>query len=368
MKPETIAIHHAQDADPTTGALVTPICQTSTFVQESPGVNKGYDYTRTNNPTREALEKVLAALEHANDCAVFASGIAAENAIFQALLKPGDEILVADDLYGGTYRLLHDIYEPKGYRIVTDGDYERISDKTCIVWIESPTNPRLHVYDIAAIAERAHAHDAIVVVDNTFASPINQLPFELGADLVVHSVTKFLSGHSDVVQGAVLARDPELFAPIRTIQNATGAVPSPFDCWLTLRGLKTLPLRIAQHNRNGAAVARFLEGHPAVERVYYPGFGGVVSFEVEGARGIVGGLRYFKLAESLGGVKSLICHPATMTHAAIPAEQRARLGLSDSLVRLSCGLEHIDDLVEDLGEALAAVQRNLAATMNTSSV
>jgi len=360
MRPETIAIHYAQGADPATGALVTPIAQTSTFVQESPGVNKGFDYTRTNNPTRQTLEEVLAALEGAAECAVFASGIAAENALLQALLKPGDEVLVADDLYGGTYRLLHDVYVPKGYAVVIDGEYERFSEQTKLVWIESPTNPRLHTYDIAAIAARAHAHGALVVVDNTFASPINQKPFELGADLVVHSVTKYLSGHSDVIQGAVLGRDAEVFAPIRYLQNATGAVPSPFDCWLTLRGLKTLSLRIRRHNENGAAVARFLESQPGVARVYYPGFGGVVSAEldstVEETKRFVSGRRFFKLAESLGGVKSLICHPATMTHAAIPAPERERLGLSDTLVRFSCGIEHSDDLIDDLREGLQVLK------------
>ncbi|MHC4939440.1 MAG: trans-sulfuration enzyme family protein [Planctomycetota bacterium] len=346
MRPETLAIHFAQEADPATGALVPPIAQTSTFVQQAPGVNKGFDYTRTSNPTRRTLERVLAALEGAEHAAVFSSGIAAENAILQSLLKPGDEILVPDDLYGGTYRLL----STYGHRFVVDPAYRKFTGKTKIVWIESPTNPRLKTFDIESIARRAHAHGAIVVVDNTFATPLNQRPFDLGADLVVHSVTKYLSGHSDVLQGAVIARDEAIFEPIRFAQNATGATASPFDCWLTLRGLKTLSLRVRQHNANGAAVARWLGQH--VERVYYPGFGGVVSFEIEGASELVSSFNYFQLAESLGGVKSLVCHPATMTHAAIPAERRAELGISDNLVRLSCGIEHPEDLIEDLRTAI----------------
>ncbi|MEM8883902.1 MAG: aminotransferase class I/II-fold pyridoxal phosphate-dependent enzyme [Planctomycetota bacterium] len=354
MRPETLAIHFAQDADPTTGALVTPIAQTSTFVQEAPGVNKGFDYTRTSNPTRQTLEKVLAALEGVEHGAVFASGIAAENAIFQSLLQPGDEVLVPDDLYGGTFRLLNSY----GHRFVVDPAYRQFTDRTKLVWIESPTNPRLKLFDIETIAQRAHAHGALVVVDNTFATPLNQRPFELGADLVVHSVTKYLAGHSDVIQGAVLAKDADVLAPIRFAQNATGATASPFDCWLTLRGLKTLSLRVRQHNANGAAVAAWLRHH--VERVYYPGFGGVVSFEIEGARELVGSLRYFQLAESLGGVKSLVCHPATMTHAAIPEARRRELGISDDLVRLSCGIEHPDDLIEDL-EAVLRRAKPLAA-------
>jgi len=357
MRPDTLLIHHAQEPDPSTGALVTPIAQTSTFVQDAPGVNRGYNYARTNNPTRETLERVLAALEGVEHGAVFASGLAAENALLQALLRPGDRVATTPDLYGGTFRLLRDVFEPLGCEHVQCG-FEEMPDAR-IVWIESPTNPRLQVYDLARIADAAHRKGALVVVDNTFATPLNQRPFELGADFVVHSVTKYLAGHSDLVQGAVLARDAELFAPVKRLQNATGAVPSPFDCWLTLRGLKTLPLRVERHNRTARELAARLAGHPAVARVHYPGFGGVLSIElatdVAGTTRFVSGRRYFKLAESLGGVKSLVCHPATMTHAAIPAEDRRRLGLGDTLVRLSAGLEDPRDLADDLLEGLDAL-------------
>jgi cystathionine beta-lyase len=378
MKLATIAVHAAQPSEPGTGALVAPIFQTSTFEQQAPGVNAGYDYSRTNNPTRERLESVLAALEGVDHAAVFASGLAAENALLQALLRPGDEIIVPPDVYGGTHRLLSMVYEPKGCTVRTvdyadlDALTEAISPVTRIVWAETPSNPRLFVYDIEAIAAAAHAHGALVVVDNTFASPVLQRPFSLGADLVVHSVTKYLAGHSDVIQGAVLAKDLTVFEPIRFLQNACGAVPSPFDCWLTLRGLKTLELRVRRHAENAAAIADALVGHPAVARVYYPGlpdhpghgiakkqmtgFGGIVSVELnataEGVRQFVSTRRFFALGESLGGVKSLICQPATMTHASIPAEARAALGLSDTLVRLSPGVEDPGDLIEDLLDGL----------------
>ena len=378
MRPDTLAIHFAQDADPATGALVTPIHATSTFVQEAPGRHLGYDYSRTNNPTRATLERVLAALEGVEHCAAFASGLAAENAILQALLAPGDHVLTAPDVYGGTFRLLNAVHGPKGIAwtqadLADERAFEAaLRPATKLVWLESPTNPRLFVFDIERVCEIAHRHGALVVVDNTFASPVNQRPFDLGADLAVHSVTKYLAGHSDLIQGAVLARDPAVFAPVKFLQNATGAVPSPFDCWLTLRGLKTLGLRVRRHNENAQRVAEFLAGHPAVAQTWYPGlashpnhavaarqmkgFGGVVSFEIAGAgdaaRRFASSLRYFKLGESLGGVKSLVCHPASMTHASIPAAERRRLGLSDSLVRLSVGIEDALDLVEDLAEAL----------------
>jgi cystathionine beta-lyase/cystathionine gamma-synthase len=382
MRFDTRAIHAAQDADPATGALIPPICQTSTFVQESPGVHRGYDYSRTNNPTRRMLERVLADLEGGAHAAAFASGLAAENAVLQALLRPGDHVLTTEDLYGGTFRLLEAVWRPLGIEwtgldLDDDAAFERaVRPGTRLVWVESPTNPRLRVCDLAAIAARARRHGLITVVDNTFASPVNQRPLELGADLVVHSVTKYLSGHSDVIQGAVIARDERWFQPVKFLQNATGAVPSPFDCWLTLRGLKTLGLRVERHNANAQRVAGFLEGREEVARVHYPGlpshsghavarrqmsgFGGVVSLELAAAgteevRRFVSTRRFFKLGESLGGVKSLICHPATMTHASIPAAERARRGLSDGLVRLSVGIEDAADLIEDLEEGLRAI-------------
>ncbi|MFI5403518.1 MAG: trans-sulfuration enzyme family protein [Planctomycetota bacterium] len=379
MRFDTLAIHFAQDPDPATGALVTPIAQTSTFVQEAPGVHKGYDYTRTNNPTRATLERVLAALEGVEHCAVFASGLAAENAVLQALVRPGDRVVTTPDLYGGTFRLLRQVFQPLGVKAaqVDVGDPDALdgalAEGARIVWIESPTNPRLQVYDIEAVSDAARRHGALVVVDNTFASPVNQRPFDLGADLVVHSVTKYLAGHSDLIQGAVLAKDPEVFAPVKFLQNATGAVPSPFDCWLTLRGLKTLSLRVERQNATAFFLAHRLENDGAVARVHYPGlashpghdvavrqsrggFGGVFSVELradaEGVRRFVSERRFFKLGESLGGVKSLVCHPATMTHASIPPEERKRLGLPDTLVRLSVGLEDPRDLAEDLVEGL----------------
>lgn len=370
----TRAIHAAQPSDPTTGALIAPIYQTSTYEQESPGVNLGFDYSRTSNPTRQRLEDVLADLEGVSHCAVFASGLAAEHAILQAYLKPGDEVVVPVDVYGGTYRLLHRVFGGLGLTIKpTDTTSltavaSAITDKTRLVWLETPTNPRLVVSDIRALSAVAHAKHALVVVDNTFATPVFQQPFALGADLVVHSVTKYLAGHSDLIQGAVLARDPAVFEPVKFLQNAIGAVPAPLDCWLTLRGLKTLELRVQRHAENAARIALALQAHPRVRRVYYPGlvghpghdvaarqmsgYGGMVSFELDGTidevTAFVSGRRLFALGESLGGVKSLVCHPARMTHASIPADERAALGLSDTLVRLSPGIEHSDDLIHDL--------------------
>lgn len=379
MKFDTLTVHAACHPDPTTGALTPPIYATSTFVQDEPGVHHGFDYGRTNNPTRALLEGALAALEGVDHCAVFASGLAAENALLQAILRPGDHVIVPRDLYGGTFRLLTRVWGPLGVEATpVDLDDEAalaaaVRPSTRLVWVESPTNPRLLVTDLARIAAWAHARGLPLVVDNTFASPANQRPFALGADYVVHSVTKYLSGHSDLVQGAVLARDPERFAPIRFLQNAGGAVPSAFDCWLTLRGLKTLSLRVARHNTNAQAVAEALVGRPGVRRVWYPGlpdhpghavarrqsrgFGGVVAVELdagpEDVKRFVSDRRLFKLGESLGGVVSLVCHPATMTHAAIPAADRRSLGLSDALVRLSCGIEDPEDLVADVLEGLA---------------
>ena len=383
MKFATKTIHAGQPAEPETGSLIAPIFQTTTYEQAAPGQDKGFNYSRTNNPTRQRLEAVLAELEGVQHAAVYASGLAAENAVMQAYLRPGDEIVIPIDTYGGTYRILNKVFQPigVGIRQIDLADDialdAAVTSQTRLVWIESPTNPRLLVYDIAAISRLAHGRGALVVVDNTFATPYFQKPFELGADIVVHSVTKYLSGHSDLIQGAALAKDPAVFEPIKFLQNATGAVPSPFDCWLTLRGLQTMELRMQRHEENANAIARALNGHPLVRRVYFPGlpdhpgheiarrqmsgFGGMVSFELDGTADEVAAFassrRYFTLGESLGSVKSLLCHPATMTHASIPPEARAELGLSDSLIRLSTGCEHSTDLVEDLTDGLAELER-----------
>jgi cystathionine beta-lyase/cystathionine gamma-synthase len=374
----TKTIHAGQPCEPQTGAVVSPIFQTTTYQQIGPGEHRGFDYTRTSNPTRQRLEAVLAELEGATQAAVFGSGLAAENAILTAYLKPGTEIIVPGDVYGGTYRMLHRVFEPIGC-IVTQVDFsdlaalERaVTSRTRLVWLESPTNPRLLVYDIAEVSRIARAAGALVVVDNTFATPYFQQPFALGADLVVHSVTKYLAGHSDLIQGAVIARDPAVFEPVGFLQNALGGVPSPFDCWLTLRGLKTMELRMLRHAENATAVADALSRHERVRRVYFPGlaahpghdiarrqmtgFGGMVSFELEGtpeeAASFTASLRYFALGESLGGVRALVCLPCRMTHASIPAAERAKLGLSDTLVRLSPGCESPRDLVADLVNGL----------------
>jgi len=383
MKFATKTIHAAQPSEPETGSLIAPIFQTSTYEQESPGQDKGFNYSRTNNPSRQRLEAVLAELEGVQHAAVFASGLAAENAVFQAYLRPGDEIVLPTDVYGGTYRILNKVFQPIGV-VVRQIDFSdasaldaAITSRTKLVWIESPTNPRLLVYDITAISRLAHTRGAFVVVDNTFATPCFQRPFELGVDIVVHSVTKYLAGHSDLIQGAALAKDAAIFEPIKFLQNATGAVPAPFDCWLTLRGLKTLELRMQRHEENAAAIANALEHHPLVSRVYFPGlashpghdiarkqmtgFGGMVSFELNGSLeevvAFASSRRFFTLGESLGGVKALLCHPATMTHASIPPEARAELGLSDNLIRLSPGCENSEDLVEDLLEGLSNLER-----------
>jgi cystathionine beta-lyase/cystathionine gamma-synthase len=393
MEFSTRTIHAAQPPEPGTGALVAPIFQTSTYEQQAPGVHQGFDYSRTNNPTRARLEAVLAELEGVPHAAVFASGLAAENAVVQAWLQPGDEIVIPLDVYGGTYRILTRVFGPAG-GVVRQIDFSTpgaidssLTPRTKLVWLESPTNPRLLVYDILALAAAAHRSGALLVVDNTFATPLFQQPFQLGADIVVHSVTKYLAGHSDLIQGAVLARDAAVFEPIKFLQNATGAVPSAFDCWLTLRGLQTLELRVRRHAENAAAIVDALTRHPLVRRVYYPGlahhpgheiaarqmtgFGGMVSFELDGTVEevvhFVSSRRLFTLGESLGSVKSLVCHPARMTHASIPPEARAALGLSDALVRLSPGCEHHRDLVADLLEGLesiaeARVERSTAAT------
>ena len=382
MKFATKTIHAGQPSEPETGSLIAPIFQTTTYEQDAPGHDKGFSYSRTNNPTRQRLETVLAELEGVNYAAVYASGLAAENAVFQSYLRPGDEVVIPVDVYGGTYRILNQVFQPVGVvvRQIDVGNSAlleaSITRRTRLVWIETPTNPRLLIYDIAAISQLAHSRGALVAVDNTFATPCFQQPFELGADIVVHSVTKYLAGHSDTIQGAALAKDPAVFEPIKFLQNATGAVPSPFDCWLTLRGLKTLELRMERHAENAAAIAQALKGHPLVRRVYFPGlpdhpgheiarrqmtgFGGMVSLELEGTieevTSFVSSRRYFTLGESLGGVKALLCHPATMTHASIPPEARAELGLSDTLIRLSPGCENSEDLIEDLVDGLEKLQ------------
>lgn len=378
----TKTIHAAQETEPGTGALIAPIFQTSTYGQQAPGEHRGFDYSRTNNPTRSRLEAVLAELEGVKHAALYASGLAAENAVFQAYLRPGDEVVIPLDTYGGTYRILNRVFRPMGCAIRQIDIANRaalqsaITPKTRLVWIESPTNPRLLIYDIRAISQLAHDRGALVVVDNTFASPYFQQPFAHGADIVVHSVTKYLAGHSDLIQGAVLAKDRAIFEPVKFLQNATGAVPSPFDCWLTLRGLQTLELRMQRHAENAAAIAAALEEHHLVRRVYFPGlkdhpgheiarrqmsgFGGMVSFELEGTveevTRFVSTRRYFTLGESLGGVKALVCHPARMTHASIPAEEREKLGLADTLIRLSPGCENAKDLVDDLTEGLEQIE------------
>ncbi|HEX9093426.1 MAG TPA: cystathionine gamma-synthase [Coriobacteriia bacterium] len=379
MRFSTLAIHAGQDPDPTTGATIVPIYQTSTFTQSGPGEHKGFEYSRSGNPTRTALETCLASLESAAYGLAFSSGLAAETAVL-SLLAPGDHVLAAEDLYGGTVRLLDRVFAPMGVTVTyvdsTDLDAVRsaLLPATRLVWIESPSNPLLHITDIAAVAEIAHETGARLVVDNTFATPFLQRPLELGADIVVHSTTKYIGGHSDVVGGAILTSDPKVEEPLRFYQNAAGGVPGPFDAWLTLRGLKTLAVRMRQHEENARAVAGLLSGHPAVESVYYPGlpdhpghglaraqmsgFGGMVSARLRGGRpaahGFLKALRLFSLAESLGGVESLACYPSEMTHASLPEHERERRGISGGLVRLSVGIEDVDDLTADVGAALAA--------------
>jgi cystathionine beta-lyase/cystathionine gamma-synthase len=378
MQFATKTIHAGQPAEPETGAVTAPIFQTTTYQQIAPGEHRGFDYTRTSNPTRARLEAVLAELEGGAAAAVFASGLGAEHAVLQAYLRPGDRIVVPEDVYGGTFRMLHRVFEPLGCVVaaVDFGDLAAVARAlepgARVVWLESPTNPRLLVYDIAAVSALAHACGALVVVDNTFATPYFQQPLNLGADLVLHSVTKYLAGHADVIQGAVVARDRAVLEPVSFLQNALGAVPSPFDCWLTLRGLKTLELRMERHAGNAAALAAALDAHPRVRRVYFPGlpahpghdiaaaqmtgFGGMLSFELDGTpeevAAFAASLRYFALGESLGAVRSLVCVPCRMTHASIPADTRAALGLSDALIRLSPGCEGTRDLVEDVIGAL----------------
>lgn len=379
---------HSIPADPHTGAISVPIYQTSTYVQEAPGVNKGYDYARSGNPTRAILENLIAELECGATGSAFASGLAAVDAVVK-LLKSGDEILAVDDIYGGAFRQFTHIWGKFGigvnYVDTTDASnvLDAITPATKLVWIETPTNPTLKISDIGAIARIAHAAGALLCVDNTFASPALQQPIKLGADIVIHSATKYLGGHSDLIAGLVVTATRELGEQIRFIQNACGAILAPHDSWLVIRGVETLHLRIEKHNRNAEEIAAFLLLHPAVENVYYPGlathgnhniaarqqrgFGGIVSFTLkqdteEAAKAVVCSTRLFKLAESLGGVKSLCCHPATMTHKSIPAERRRAGGVMDSLIRLSAGLEDAHDLIGDLKEALNRISLHKEAT------
>jgi cystathionine beta-lyase/cystathionine gamma-synthase len=375
----TLCLHAGQEPDPSTGAIVTPIYQTSTYVQEALGRHKGYEYARTQNPTREALERNLAAIEGGKEGFAFASGMAAIGAV-ATLLKAGDHVIVSDNTYGGTFRLFDKVlsrYELSFSYVDTSrlDEVERaFTPATRLLFVETPTNPVMQITDLAAAADLAHRHGARLVVDNTFASPCLQRPIEFGADLVVHSTTKYLNGHSDSIGGAAIAVRDDDIEWLRFVQNAEGAILSPFDSWLVLRGTKTLPIRMARHNENGLALARFLADHAKVRHVYYPGltshpqhalaarqmrgFGGMLSFDLgslEAARRVLGSVRLLALAESLGGVESLISHPATMTHASVPVERRTALGITDGLVRISAGLEDIEDLQEDLSQALDRV-------------
>jgi cystathionine beta-lyase/cystathionine gamma-synthase len=373
----TKAIHEGQEADPTTGALITPIYQTSTFVLEELGVNKGYQYARTHNPTRSALEECLASLENAKYCLASASGLSAAATVIN-LLSAGDHVIVGEDVYGGVYRLFEKVFSRYGLTFTyIDGKdinaiESAITPQTKLVWLESPTNPLLRLADLRKVGELTKSRGLIFAVDNTFATPYFQRPIELGADVVIHSTTKYISGHSDIIGGAIITSNDELYEVLKFHNNAVGAVPGPLDCFLALRGVKTLALRMKEHQNNAFAVARFLEQHHGVESVFYPGltshpqhelaseqmkgFGGVVACVVKGgidaARDVVSNTKLFQLAESLGGVKSLICHPASMTHAPIPKEVREPLGIVDGLIRLSVGIEESTDLIKDLDTVL----------------
>ncbi len=380
MKFSTRAIHAGQEPDPTTGAVITPIYQTSTYVQEEIGKHKGYEYSRTGNPTRTALEECLASIEYASYGLAFASGLAAEQNVLH-LLSSGDHVIVGEDVYGGTYRLFERVLTRYGltFSWVDATDLSNIKNaiqkNTKMIWLETPTNPLLQLVDIEAIANLAREHKLITVVDNTFASPYLQNPIKLGADIVVHSCTKYLGGHSDVVGGATITDNKELYENMKFHQNSVGGVPGPMDSWLVLRGIKTLAVRMKAHEENAHKVAEFLSKHDAVERVIYPGlkdhphhelakkqmrgFGGMVSFVIKGglenANKVMSTFKLFALAESLGGVESLACHPVSMTHGAIPKEIREERGIVDGLIRLSVGIEDIEDLLEDLEVALAKV-------------
>ena len=374
----TKVIHAGIEPDPSTGAIMTPIFQTSTYVQAAPGDHKGYEYARTQNPTRSALEKNLAALENGTDAICFSSGLAAQDAVIK-LLTSGDEVLSVNDLYGGSYRQMVRVYGPWGLKsryidMYDAANVEReIGPDTKLIWIETPTNPMLNVVDIAAVCAIARKRGILTCVDNTFASPYLQNPLDLGADIVLHSATKYIGGHSDVVHGCLVVKDAELAQRLRFLQNACGAVPGPQDCFLVLRGIKTLHLRVERACQNAAIIAHFLKTHPKVSKVFWPGFenhpnhdiakrqmrmfGGMVSFDLknntlEAATKVLSSTHLFALAESLGGVESLIGHPASMTHASIPREERLKVGLTDSLIRLSVGVEDVDDLIADLEAAL----------------
>jgi cystathionine beta-lyase/cystathionine gamma-synthase len=375
----TDAIHAGQEPDPATGAIIVPIYQTSTFVQEELGKHKGFEYARTGNPTRAALEKNLACLEGGRFACAFASGMAAINALM-SLLKAGDHVVAGHNLYGGTFRLFERVLKGFGLQF-SYADTSRLEEvekalrpNTRLLFVETPTNPVMEITDLAAAAQLAHAHGVLLAVDNTFMSPFFQRPLERGADCVVYSTTKYLNGHSDGVGGAVILKDPELAERLQFIQNSAGAVLGPFDSWLVLRGVKTLAVRMRQHNQNGMAIAAFLAQHPKVKKVHYPGlpshpqhelarkqmtgFGGMLSFEtgsIANAKAVLKSVRLCSLAESLGGVETLISHPASMTHASVPPEDRARIGITDGLVRISVGIEDVEDLIADLEQALAKI-------------
>ncbi len=377
-KLATKFIHAGAEPDPSTGAIMTPIYQTSTFVQSAPGQHQGYEYARSQNPTRTALETALAVIENGNFGLAFSSGVAATDAVIK-LLNPGDEVIAANDMYGGTYRLFTKIFEKYGIKFIyVDTTNIKnieavITTNTKLIWIETPTNPLMNITDISAVAAISKKAGALLCVDNTFASPYLQNPLNLGADIVMHSSTKYLGGHSDVIQGALIINDQALRDQLYFIQKSCGAVPGPMDCFLVLRGIKTLHVRMKQHCENGFLIAHFLRKHPKVERVYWcgfsdhpnydiakiqmRGFGGMMSFtlkdnSVEAARKVLSSTKLFSLAESLGGVESLINHPASMTHASIPREERIKNGLTDGLIRLSVGIEDADDLIEDLNQAI----------------
>lgn len=379
MKQATKFIHAGAEPDPSTGAIMTPIYQTSTYVQAAPGDHKGYEYARSQNPTRFALEKALAEIENGKYALAFSSGVAATDAVLK-LLKPGDEVIAGNDMYGGTYRLFSKVFEKFGIRFTyidatrTENIESAISSVTKLVWIETPTNPLMNITDIEAVATITKKHHALLCVDNTFASPYLQNPLDLGADLVMHSVTKYIGGHSDVIQGCLVMNDPQLREQLYFLQKSCGAVPGPMDCFLVLRGIKTLHIRMQRHCENGEKIANYLKTHPKVAKVFWPGFpdhpgyaiakkqmhgfGGMISFElkddsVENTKRVLSSTKLFSLAESLGGVESLINHPASMTHASIPKEERIKNGLNDSLIRLSVGIEDADDLIEDIAAAIA---------------
>ena len=378
MKLATKLVHAGAEPDPSTGAIMTPIFQTSTYVQEAPGVNKGFEYARSQNPTRKALEEALAVIENGRFGLAFGSGVAATDAVIK-LLKPGDEVICGNDMYGGTYRLFTKIFEKFGIRFHyvnmhnLDAVKTFINANTKLIWVETPTNPLMNICDIAAVTSMAKQQNILVCVDNTFASPYLQNPLDLGADIVMHSATKYLGGHSDVIQGSLVMNDAALREQLYFIQKSCGAVPGPMDCFLVLRGIKTLGVRMKAHCENGQRVAEWLRGNGKVARVYWPGFsdhpghdiarkqmrgfGGMLSFElkndsVDEAKRVLSSTKLFSLAESLGGVESLINHPASMTHASIPREERVRNGLGDSLIRLSVGIEDADDLIADLQNAI----------------